>query len=138
MTAARLLSVEDLRLRYDGREVLRGLSLEVRRGEMVALMGLSGAGKTSALRAVAALQSFDAGRIEVDGVALVPGRVPAQAHLQPLRRRVGLVFQGHALFEHLCAAENVALALQHVLGQTQAEADRAALALLGEPEEESA
>ncbi|HUL02224.1 MAG TPA: ATP-binding cassette domain-containing protein [Gemmatimonadales bacterium] len=130
MTGRALLSIEDLRLCYDGRDVLRGVSLEVRRGEVLALMGLSGAGKTSALRAVAALQAFDAGRIEVDGIALEPGRVPPQSRLQPLRRRVGLVFQGHALFDHLCVIDNVTLALTHVLGQTEADAQRAAHALL--------
>lgn len=108
MTA--LLSVERLGVRYAERVVLERLTLEVARSEVVALMGLSGAGKTSALRAVAALQPFEAGRIEVDGFALAPGRVPPESRLAPLRRRVGLVFQSHALFEHLSALENVALA----------------------------
>ena len=101
MTA--LLEVDGLRLGYDGRDVLRGLTLEVRPGEVVALMGRSGAGKTSALRAVAALEPFHGGRIVVDGFALEPGPVPPESRLKPLRRRVGLVFQGHALFAHLSA-----------------------------------
>ena len=125
-----LLAVQDLRLTYDAREVLRALTVEVRRGEVVALMGLSGAGKTSALRAVAALQRFDGGRIIVDGFALEPGPVPPESRLKPLRRRVGLVFQGLALFEHLTALENVTLALTHVLGRRRAEAEDAALRLL--------
>jgi len=125
-----LLSVERLGMRHADRVILSGLSLAVARGEVVALMGLSGAGKTSALRAVAALQSFEAGRIEVDGFALAPGRVPLESRLAPLRRRVGLVFQSHALFHHLCALDNVALALQHVLGRSTAEAERQALELL--------
>jgi ABC-type polar amino acid transport system ATPase subunit len=125
-----LLSVERLGVRYGERVVLGRLTLTVARGEVVALMGLSGAGKTSALRAVAALQPFEAGRIEVDGFALTPGRVPPESRLAPLRRRVGLVFQSHALFEHLSALENVALALRHVFGRSRAEAERQALALL--------
>lgn len=125
-----LLAVKQLRLRYEGQEVLRGVSLEVRRGEIVALMGLSGAGKTSALRAVAALQPFDAGTINVDGVALMPGRLLPQSRLQPLRSRVGLVFQSHALFEHLSVVDNVTLALRYVFGHPQGDADRAALDLL--------
>ncbi len=128
MTA--LLAVHELRLTYDARELLRGLTLEVRRGEVVALMGLSGAGKTSALRAAAALQRFHGGRIVVDGFVLEPGPVPPESRLKPLRRRVGLVFQGHALFEHLTALENVALALTHVLGRRPEEAEDAALRLL--------
>ena len=125
-----LLRITDLGVRYGARDVLRGLSLEVRRGEIVALMGPSGVGKSTALRAVAALQRFDAGRIEVDGFALEPGPVPPQSRLTPLRRQVGLVFQAHALFEHLSAKNNVTLALRHVLGRTDAEAETTARALL--------
>ena len=128
MTA--LLRVEGLGVRYDARAVLRGFSLAVNRGEIVALMGPSGVGKSTVLRAVAALQAFDAGRIEVDGFALVPGPVPPQSALGPLRRRVGLVFQAHALFEHLSARDNVTLALRHVLRKTPAEAEGAAVKLL--------
>ncbi len=125
-----LLSIEELRLCFAERVVLEDLSLEVARGEVVALMGLSGAGKTSVLRAVAALQPFETGRIEVDGVALAPGRVPPESRLSELRRRVGLVFQSHALFEHLSALENVTLALCHVWGRPTPEAERLALDLL--------
>jgi len=125
-----LLRITDLGVRYGARDVLRGLSLEVRRGEIVALMGPSGVGKSTALRAVAALQPFSSGRIEVDGFALEPGPVPPQSRLTPLRRQVGLVFQAHALFEHLSAKNNVTLALRHVLGRTDAEAETTARALL--------
>ena len=110
--------------------MLHALSLEVARGEIVALMGPSGVGKTTALRAVAALQAFDEGRIDVDGFALAPGPVPPESRLVPLRRRVGLVFQAHALFEHLTVLENLTLALRHVLGKSRAEADGVATALL--------
>ena len=130
MTA--LLAVSGLRVRYDGRDVVRALSLEVARGEFVALMGPSGVGKTTALRSVAALQPFDDGRIVVDGFALAPGPVPPESRLVPLRRRVGFVFQAHALFEHLTARDNVTLALRHVLGKTRPDADAAANKLLNE------
>jgi ABC-type polar amino acid transport system ATPase subunit len=130
VTQEALLQVSDLHLAYDGRQVLSGLALEVRRGEVVALMGLSGVGKTSALRAVAALQGFQGGHILVDGFALQPGPVPPEARLKSLRRRVGLVFQGHALFDHLTSLENVTLALTHVLGRRREEALDAAMRLL--------
>jgi len=130
MTGPALLAIDRLRVRYDSRDVLRALTLEVARGEIVALMGPSGVGKTTALRAVAALQPFDDGTIVVDGFALGPGPVPPEAQLVPLRRRVGFVFQGHALFEHLTALDNVTLALRHVLGKTRAESDGIATTLL--------
>src|SRR5258706_15153921 len=101
-----LLVIDRLSVRYDSRHVLRALSLEVRGGEIVALMGPSGVGKSTALRAVAALQPFDDGRIVVDGFELGPGPVPPESRLGPLRRRLGLVFPGHALFSHLTALGN--------------------------------
>ena len=125
-----LLTIDHVHVRYDSREVLHGLSLEVARGEIVALMGPSGVGKSTALRAVAALQPFDAGRIVIDGFALAPGPVPPESRLVPLRRRVGFVFQAHALFEHLTAFDNVTLALRHVLRKTRTEADATASRLL--------
>jgi ABC-type polar amino acid transport system ATPase subunit len=125
-----LLTIDRVHVRYDAREVLRGLTLEVARGEIVALMGPSGVGKSTALRAVAALQPFDEGGIVVDGFSLGPGPVPPESRLVPLRRRVGFVFQAHALFEHLSAFDNVTLALRHVLRKTRTKADATATRLL--------
>ena len=125
-----LLRVTALGIRFGTRDVLRDLSFEVKRGEIVALMGPSGVGKSTAMRAVAALQPFSSGRIEVDGFTLAPGPVPPQSRLTPLRRQVGLVFQAHALFEHLSARDNVTLALRHVLGKSDADAESTARALL--------
>lgn len=126
MTA--ILRVEGLRVRRGGAEVLRGVTCGVARGEVVALMGLSGAGKTTALRAVAGLEPFDAGRIEVGEVALEAGRpAPAAVH-----QTTGMVFQFHHLFEHYTAIENVALALVHVQRASREAAERRAQALLDE------
>lgn len=111
-------------------DVLRGVDLEVGRGELVALMGLSGGGKTTFLRAVAGLEPFDEGSLCVDGVALEPGRAPSAAALRALRRKVGMVFQFHYLFEHMTAAHNVWLAPVHVHGVPKHEAERRALELL--------
>ena len=130
MSSGSLLVIDALCVRYDARDILRSLSLEVARGEMVALMGPSGVGKTTALRAVVALQPIDAGAIRIDGFALTPGPVPPETRLVPLRRRVGFVFQSHALFEHLTALDNITLALRHVLGKTRTEADTIAATLL--------
>lgn len=121
-----ILNVRDLRLRRGAREILRGVTFGVDRGELVALMGLSGGGKTTVLRAIAALETFDGGTIDVDGVELHAARQVPRATARELRRRVGLVFQHHSLFEHLTALENVTLAPIHVAHVSQADAERRA------------
>jgi ABC-type polar amino acid transport system ATPase subunit len=125
-----VLSIRGLRLARDGRDVLRGIDLDVAPGELCALMGPSGAGKTTILRAVAALQAFDAGEIRLGDVVLRPGHVPPQSKLGPLRRKVGMVFQAHALFEHLTAIDNITLAPVHVLGWDLPRADATGRQLL--------
>jgi ABC-type polar amino acid transport system ATPase subunit len=100
------------------------------RGELVVLMGPSGSGKTTLLRTIAGLDPFDAGSIEVDTVALIAGRAPTRSSRTALRRRVGLVFQFHYLFEHLSVLKNVCLAPVHAYGEPQAEAETRALNLL--------
>jgi ABC-type polar amino acid transport system ATPase subunit len=110
--------------------VLRGVDLAVGTGEICALMGVSGAGKSTVLRAIAALQAFSAGTIVVDGFALQPGPVLPESKLRPLRRRVGFVFQAHSLFEHLSVMDNVTLAPIHAQGWTREKARQVATGLL--------
>ena len=124
------LTISGLRVARAEREILRGIDLAVAPGELCALMGASGSGKTTVLRSVAALQSFDAGSIAVDEVALRPGPVPPQSRLAPLRRKVGMVFQAHALFEHLSALDNITLASIHALGWERSRAESVARGLL--------
>jgi ABC-type polar amino acid transport system ATPase subunit len=111
-------------------QVLRGVDLEVSPGEVCALMGVSGTGKSTVLRAVAALQPFNAGSITVNGFALKPGPLPPQSRLQELRSKVGMVFQAHSLFEHMTVLDNVMLAPVHVLGWTRERAGEVASRLL--------
>ncbi len=125
-----VLTITGLRLWRGTRAVLDGVDLDARAGERVALMGLSGGGKTTVLRAVCALDPFDAGRIVVGGFALHPGPVPRQSHLGGLRRSVGMVFQFHHLFAHLTAVENVSLAQIHAFGIARGEADARSRRLL--------
>jgi ABC-type polar amino acid transport system ATPase subunit len=130
--SAAILDVRDVRLARGAREVLRGVTLEAERGEFVALMGLSGGGKTTVLRAVVALEPFDSGEIHVDGVRLQPGRVPRESRLRDLRRRVGMVFQLHHLFDHLTALDNVTLAPVHALRMRRDAAEARARQLFDE------
>jgi len=125
-----VLRVNDLHLHRGARPVLGGVSLDVARGELVAIMGPSGSGKTTILRAVAGLESFHAGRIAVDGVALIGGTEATKATLRELRRKVGMVFQFHCLFEHLTAIDNVCLAPVHAHGISLHDARQRGLELL--------
>jgi polar amino acid transport system ATP-binding protein len=129
--SAPVLKVSGLWLSRGGQPVLRGVDLQVERGERVALMGLSGGGKTTVLRTIVALDAFDAGEIDVDGVALRPGPPPRESRLRDLRRKVGIVFQLHHLFSHLTALENVILAQVHALHVPQSLAEARARELLG-------
>ncbi|MEP6690744.1 MAG: ATP-binding cassette domain-containing protein [Gemmatimonadaceae bacterium] len=126
------LIVRGLRVDRGGRAVLRGVDLDVAPGEIVVLMGLSGAGKSTVLRAVAALQSFSAGTIDVGDFSLRPGPVPRESRLRGLREKVGMVFQAHSLFEHLAAIDNVTLAPVHALRWDRPRAVATAQALLEE------
>jgi ABC-type polar amino acid transport system ATPase subunit len=125
-----VLQVSDLRVTRGTRTVVQGVSLAVDRGESVTVMGASGSGKTSVLRAIAGLDPIEAGRVNIDGVTLGPGALPAGDARRELYRRVGMVFQFHHLFEHLSALQNVCLAPVHVLRQPHKVAERRALELL--------
>jgi len=125
-----VMRVDALRVERGTRTILDGLTLEVGRGELVAVMGPSGSGKTTILRAIAGLESFSAGRIVVDGVALAGGAAIPASTLRQLRRKVGMVFQFHCLFEHMSAIANVCLAPVHAHGVTPADARRRGLELL--------
>ena len=125
-----MVTVSDLHLRRGSRPILTGVNLTVARGELVAIMGPSGSGKTTILRAIAGLDRFDAGRISVDGVALNGGAAIPGSTLRDLRRKVGMVFQFHCLFEHLAAIDNVCLAPVHAHGVSRPDAERRALDLM--------
>jgi ABC-type polar amino acid transport system ATPase subunit len=109
------------------RVILGGVDLAVHPGEIVVLMGLSGAGKSTVLRVVAGLERFTSGTIRLDSVTLRPDAPVPRAQL---RTKVGLVFQSHCLFEHLTALDNVRLALLHVQRLVTIEATTTAMRLL--------
>jgi len=125
-----VLRTDRVQLSRGTRPILTGVTLEVARGELVALMGPSGSGKTTILRAVAGLERFDTGSIDVDGVALAGGAPIPATTLRQLRRKVGMVFQFHCLFEHLSALSNVCLAPVHAHGVAPADASRRGRELL--------
>jgi ABC-type polar amino acid transport system ATPase subunit len=126
------LVVTDLHAGHGDREILRGVAFDVAPGEIFALMGTSGAGKSTVLRSLVALHPFTRGSVEIGEVALRPGRVPPERALRSLRRSIGLVFQAPSLFANLTAIENVMLAPLHALGVDPQEAERRARELLDE------
>ncbi|AVR87565.1 ABC transporter ATP-binding protein [Thauera aromatica] len=108
-SASPLVSLRDVRFAYGEREVLRGIDLRVHRGQVVAIMGGSGCGKTTLLRLIGGQLRASAGAVEVDGhdVARLP-----RAELYALRRRMGMLFQFGALFTDMSVFDNVAFPLR--------------------------
>lgn len=120
-----MLKVNSLTKRFGKQTVLKEVSFEVNKGEIVTLLGQSGAGKTTILRCVNGLENFDSGTIEIDGQI-----IQSQKDLLKVRKDVGLVFQNFNLFPHKTVLENIIEAPILVLGLNNEEAKRRALTLL--------
>jgi len=126
-----MISLHQIVKRYGQNEVLRGVSLSVAKGEVCALLGPSGGGKSTLLRTINGLESFDEGEIRVDELSLKPGpEAEREATLKQIRRRVGMVFQQFNLFPHRTVLDNVTEAPIHVLGKSVEEARQQARQLL--------
>jgi polar amino acid transport system ATP-binding protein len=123
-----LVKVRDLHKSFGQNEVLRGVDLDVKRGEVVSVIGASGSGKTTMLRCVNLLETYDSGSITVDGVEVgysgegSARRRRGERELARIRADIGMVFQLFNLFPHLTARENVMLGLRKVrrLGRNEA------------------
>jgi phospholipid/cholesterol/gamma-HCH transport system ATP-binding protein len=104
-----MIEIENLHKSFDGFQVFKGISLHIENGEVIAIIGRSGIGKTVLLRHVAGLMKPDKGRVLVDGkdVATLKGKALAQ-----LRSRLGFLFQGGALFDSMTVFDNVAFPLR--------------------------
>lgn len=116
MSAA--VKLENVVKRFGALEVLKGISFDIKPGEVVALIGASGSGKSTALRCINRLETIQGGRIEVCGREVSADAVDLRA----LRQDVGMVFQQYNLFPHMTVGENVILALRRVKAMTRAAA----------------
>jgi ABC-type polar amino acid transport system ATPase subunit len=126
-----VISVRTLCKRHGERSVLENVSADVARGETIAIVGPSGGGKSTLLRCLNYLESFDAGAVTIAGFELRPGMAARDAAtLRAMRARVGMVFQQFNLFPHLTAIDNITLAPRVVKKSSSSEAETRALALL--------
>lgn len=127
-----MIEASGLVLRHGTLEILKGIDVFVRRGEVAAIIGPSGGGKSTFLRCLNGLDRFQGGEIRVDGRCLKcdQGRKEREAVLAQIRRRVGMVFQAFNLFPHRTALENVTEGPIHVLGVAPDVANERARGLL--------
>jgi polar amino acid transport system ATP-binding protein len=127
-----MIKIVDLVKRHGELEVIRGVSMEVERGSVHAIIGPSGGGKSTFLRCVNGLEAFQGGEVHVGEHRLTPATHPARdaGLLQAVRRRVGFVFQQFNLFPHLTVLENLTEAPRQVLRMGRDEADARAERLL--------
>ena len=115
-----MIELTNIVKRYQQHEVLRGVSLNVADGEVCVLLGPSGGGKSTLLRTINGLESFDSGSIRVNDIVLNAAAGPERnAALLQIRKRVGMVFQQFNLFPHRSVLENVTEAPIHVLKQSR-------------------
>ncbi|RVL93506.1 ABC transporter ATP-binding protein [Sinorhizobium meliloti] len=135
--AAQAIAVTDLHKRFGPLEVLKGVSLSARQGDVIAIIGGSGSGKSTLLRCINMLELPSAGQISVHGeeIRMKPdghgGLMPAdRKQVQRIRTQLGMVFQSFNLWQHMTILQNVIEAPVHVLGKTKAEAVDPAEALL--------
>jgi polar amino acid transport system ATP-binding protein len=120
------LEIEDVHKSYGHHEVLKGVTLNVERHEVVCLIGASGSGKSTLLRCVNALEGIQQGEIRIEGDTVTGTGVDLNA----LRRDVGIVFQSYNLFPHMTVMENIMLAPLRVGGVKRSEASERAQRLL--------
>jgi polar amino acid transport system ATP-binding protein len=125
-----LLRIEDLHKSFGELEVLRGVSIDVRRGEKVSIIGPSGSGKTTLLRCINYLEKPTLGHIYVEGKLIGEKKIGdrfvhlSDRELAKERQEIGFVFQRFNLFPHLTALGNVTIAPQKVLGLSRDEAEK--------------
>ncbi|MBR0721061.1 amino acid ABC transporter ATP-binding protein [Bradyrhizobium manausense] len=116
----------DVRKSFGALEVLKGISLSVRKGEVICIIGPSGSGKSTLIRCINALQPITSGSIQIEGIEVTDPKLDKLA----LRRKVGMVFQQYNLFPHKTAMQNVMMAPIHVLRQNRDEVEARARTLL--------
>ncbi|MGM0753314.1 MAG: amino acid ABC transporter ATP-binding protein [Bacillota bacterium] len=102
-----MISIKGLTKRFDQLEVLKGMNVEVNKGQVIVLIGPSGSGKTTFLRCLNALEIPNDGTVSIGGTSVDFNKKVSKQELIKLRRKTGMVFQNYNLFPHMTALENV-------------------------------
>lgn len=124
------ISIRNVTKRFGDRTILDGISLTITPGETVALLGPSGGGKSTLLRCLNGLNTFDAGEIDIGPYRLSPGDYQRRGDVELVRRGFGMIFQDFQLFPHLSVIENIIEAPVRVLRLSSAEARSRGMGLL--------
>ena len=120
-----IIQIKDIHKRFGKVHALRGVNLDVKRGEVVVIVGPSGSGKSTLLRCINRLEQYDSGQIIVDGILLHGAQ-----NINLVRQEIGMVFQSFNLFAHLTAMDNLMLAQKIVRKRSPEEARKIAMDLL--------
>ena len=127
-----MLKVRGLKKSFGKVEVLKGIDLDIDKGEILVLVGPSGGGKTTLLRCINALEKADEGSIQINSKSLCSdGKYVEKSQLKDIRRDIGLVFQNFNLFPHMSVLENLIEAPQRVFGEDKAVAIKRSREILG-------
>ena len=121
-----IVSLKEVRKSFGTLEVLKGVSLDVMKGEVICIIGPSGSGKSTLIRCINGLNDIQGGSITVEGLEVHDGKLDKLA----LRKKVGMVFQQYNLFPHKTALENVMMAPLKVLKQNRSEVETRARGLI--------
>ncbi|MEM9317878.1 MAG: amino acid ABC transporter ATP-binding protein [Pseudomonadota bacterium] len=121
-----IVSIKDVRKSFGALEVLKGVSMDIMKGEVICIIGPSGSGKSTLIRCVNALNDIQGGSITVEGQEVHDEKLDKLE----LRKKVGMVFQQYNLFPHKTALENVMMAPIKVLRQGRSDVEQRARALL--------
>lgn len=121
-----MISIKDVHKSFGKLHVLKGISYEISKGEVVVILGPSGSGKSTLLRSINGLEHIQSGSISVDGICVHDSK----ASLHQIRQKTGMVFQQFNLFNHKNVLDNICMAPVHVQKKSRAEAEAIALNLL--------
>ena len=124
-----MLQISQLKKSFDSLQVLNGIDLHVKKGEVVSVIGPSGTGKSTLLRCINYLEQPTSGSITIDGLCISP-ETKSRKRLYEIRRKSSMIFQDHSLFENKTVLENITLPLISAYGYSKSDAEVKAMDIL--------